>query len=82
MLIPTIHRNGTSRNALLEQYENAYRKLTEALEALQSVDVNARDYYPQGPEAGIQARKEHEARLRKLQEVRVDIGTIWESLNP
>lgn len=82
MMLPTVHLNGTSRASLIEQYHEAYMKLQEALVALRKLDVNARDYYPQGPDAYRQANLEHCDRMLAVEKVQKDIGAIWESLLP
>lgn len=78
MIKPTIHLNGTSANALLDQYTTAGDAVRLALEALGNAAPNGRDYYPQGPAAFEQARKEHDARTAKLREVLVDLGELAE----
>lgn len=51
VILPTIHLNGTSAKSLTEDYTQARRAIQEAMNALQAVDFNARDYYVQGPAA-------------------------------
>lgn len=69
MLKPTIHLNGTSREALLEGYAHAGSAVSRAIEALQDSTPNARDYYPQGEHAFAEAVQEHRARIQALREV-------------
>ena len=45
--------NGTSRDVLDLQYENALAKLRDAVKALEDASPNARDYYLQGPDADL-----------------------------
>ena len=67
--LPTIHLNGNSREALLQQYTeitgplvealNAITEpLIEALNAIERVEFHPRDYYVQGDEAFGEAAKE------------------------
>ena len=73
MMLPTIHLNGTSAEALQEGYCTVADALYLALKELIDNGPNARDYYPQGDEAYREAAKEHEARIRKVQEIRAEI---------
>lgn len=56
--LPTIHTNGTGPQMLLEGYLNARTACQAALDAIQQIEFNARDYYPQGPQAWQDARNE------------------------
>lgn len=80
MITPTVHLNGTSRADLDKQYEDAYRALGEVVDVVQRAAPNARDYYVQSPDAYTQARDEHVARLKKLQDVRDEMLTLFESV--
>lgn len=80
MILPTIHLNGTSREALLAELERASSALRHALDALVQASPNARDYYPQGPAAFTQAISEHEARCAKVRAVKDEIEAIAQTL--
>jgi len=77
---PTIHMNGTSREALLEDFVKVIDALNVAMEALQKSGPNGRDYYPQGDGALRKAQNEHLARMKKLKEVQDEIQEIAESI--
>lgn len=77
---PTVHLNGTSRDALLESYCEAINALHEAGRKLAAAYPNARDYYVQGDEATAGAMKQHEARLAKLKEVIGELEEIAEHI--
>ena len=47
MIKPTIHLNGTSKDVLAKQYNDAVVLLRGALQAMEDAAPNARDYYPQ-----------------------------------
>jgi hypothetical protein len=47
-MIPTLHRNGTSKEALTEALENAGHALRNAMNAIGETAPNGRDFYPQG----------------------------------
>lgn len=80
---PTVHLNGTSRQALQDGYRGARHALRKAEEALAEAAPNARDYYPQGPEAYPEAAREHADRLAALRRVREELHDIEEHLaNP
>lgn len=73
MKIPTIHLNGTGAERLLGETTAARVALRRALENLQDMTVNGRDYYVQGDEACNEAIREHRARMVKVQEVLADL---------
>jgi hypothetical protein len=69
LTLPSIHLNGTGRKMLTEDYTAAYHALQTAFRAFQSIDCNGRDYYPQGPNAYSEARRQRDAQLQHLSEV-------------
>ena len=77
MQAPTIHLNGTGKNALLNETEAAYRALGDAIDSVENITVHMRDYYvkPDGPEAYQEARKDMDRRLKVLHEVRDEV--LW-----
>lgn len=79
-MLPTIHRNGTSKGELDEQYMTAARAVQDAIRAVQAASPNARDYYVQGPEAAQAAIREHSKRLELLNTVLMDLQAIWEHI--
>jgi hypothetical protein len=81
MMIPTIHLNGTSEDALLEEVTSACQAIREAERALQNAAPNGRDYYPQGAGAIHSALEEHEARLKKLRDVRRELEELAEAIS-
>lgn len=78
IILPTIHANGTGRDTLRESYAVAAHAVFKAIKAVEAVELNGRDYYPQGTNAFPLARTEHEARLAKLAEVRAELLKIFE----
>lgn len=80
MKFPTIHLNGTSREQLEGCYTVAYYGVCDALHALEQIELNGRDYYPQGPEAFSEALREHTERCVALRAVRDQLSEIVEHL--
>jgi hypothetical protein len=76
---PTVHMNGTSRDALQEQFENAYKAAGKFLDVIKEACPNARDYYVQGDGAFTKARDEHYARLKKVQEIREEYLALFQA---
>jgi hypothetical protein len=66
LTLPSIHLNGTGRRMLTEDYTTAYYALQTAIRAFQSIEFNARDYYPQGADAFYQARSQRDIQLQHL----------------
>ena len=77
---PTVHRNGTSRDALQNQFRAAYDAVTTAKHALQEAAPHARDYYVQGETAYASAVREHVYRLERLEQVQIELALLWESV--
>jgi hypothetical protein len=80
MMVPTVHLNGTSKAELVRQLREAHQATVKALEALGGAHPNARDYYPQGPDAIKVAFDEHRARVAKLLSVCDEIFAISEAI--
>jgi phosphoribosylformylglycinamidine (FGAM) synthase-like enzyme len=74
--IPTVHLNGTSKRALIDGYADAALAIDEAARKLAAAAPNGRDYYVQEPGAINIAMDQHEARMRKLREVRDELEAI------
>lgn len=66
---PVVHKNGTSRDALLEQLTDLMQALRDAEDALGRASPNGRDYYPLGHNALRDAQNKHRewaVALRKI----------------
>jgi ferredoxin-NADP reductase len=72
---PTIHSNGTSKDALLKQLRDAHDALMDASRALAYASPHGRDYYLSGDVAYMEARQEHQNRMARL---RLTIDEIYE----
>jgi len=69
-IVPTVHGNGTSREALMEQRGDALRAIRATLEALTQMAPNARDY----PDGGYsEAVTQHVARVAAIKDVGLSI---------
>jgi len=73
---PTIHMNGSSRDALMDGYLNARAMLLAAMGALEESHPNGRDYYPQGPDAVQDAMRQHRDRVMRLQAIIVEVEAL------
>lgn len=78
LTLPTIHRNGTSREELYSQLERAHTSLCQALMALHNAVPNPRDYYTQATGSFTRAVEEHQARVNSLVDVDNQIVRIAE----
>jgi len=79
-LAPTVHLNGTSREALVEEYLEAIEAVNAATAAVGRITVNARDYYVQPLGNWDIARDQHEARLQALAKVHDDLCAILQEV--
>ena len=74
MIYPTVHRNGTAPETLIEDYLVAANAVHSAMEALAKTAPHGRDYYPQDdPKALDRAQQEHYMRLNRLSSVRREL---------
>lgn len=78
--VPLVHSNGTSKQALLDQLNTADRAVCVALKALHDTEPHQRDYYPQAGDAYQRARKEHEDRVRRLVDIRLEVVAILDAV--
>jgi hypothetical protein len=70
LALPSIHLNGTGKDDLVRQLSEAHLKLSQARDVLAQAAPHQRDYYVQKDQSNYhRARKQHEARLRKIEEV-------------
>lgn len=67
-ILPTIHSNGTKAEDLRDGYIEMFHAAQAVRDAFQKVEFNARDYYPQGPEAFSKAQKEMTGVLKSVQD--------------
>jgi hypothetical protein len=80
MMIPTIHANGDSRETLYDQCSKALNAVRDAVEALQEMTPNGRNYYPQGPEAIGDAMSDHWYRRTRLLNVQKELELMLEGI--
>jgi hypothetical protein len=78
VIAPTCHLNGTSPDVLFEQLKGAVSSLRTAQRALEEAAPNARDYYPQGPDAFTLARAAHDDRAHRLKAIQRELEAIAE----
>lgn len=64
--LPTIHLNGTSKDSLMRGYESALKAIRHTLDEMDKIELNARDYYTQGPEAYREAREQFNEQYNSL----------------
>lgn len=80
VILPMVHLNGTSVEALLEQNVTAMQALEEAMLKLVGATPNGRDYYPMGPGVICEVQDQHYDRLRRLKSVYDELKQIAEYL--
>lgn len=67
---PVVHLNGTSKEELVKQMDDAYDAINNAFETLKKAAPNGRDYYVRDNEGHLdRAVAEHQDRLRRLASV-------------
>lgn len=76
MILPTIHANGTPRQILEDGYLAAYSGVLKAMSTLAQVEINARDYYPQGDDAFSKAVAQAIQARDHLDACKTYLGTI------
>lgn len=74
--VPTIHLNGTRQQALLDGVVDAQTAVRLAVEKLTAASPNARDYYPQGPQAFPEADAWFRKRIAALAVIGDDLQEL------
>lgn len=80
LTVPTVHLNGTSRKELVRALTEAHAAILEAQKKLAETAPHGRDYYVQSAYAITDAIEEHCERMKKLQDVKVELEQIAEAL--
>jgi hypothetical protein len=80
IMVPMVHLNGTSKQSLLDQYENAIKALEDAKDVLLKSAPNGRDYYPKGPDAYGVAFNQHITRVGKISSIINELASIVEEI--
>lgn len=80
MRTPTIHLNGTSAEALLDNVQTALRELCSAYKAIEGMAPHPRDYYLQGDCAFDNASDSHSSMLAKIKNVREEVYKVYEGI--
>jgi hypothetical protein len=81
LAVPTIHLNGTSKEALIEQLLEAGSAIRVAVEKLNAAWPNGRDYYVQSPRAYAEADSQWNERRKKLLGVMEELAAITERID-
>lgn len=79
-MIPTVHMNGTGKQALMDETRDAYKAIMDAKEKLLQMTVHGRDYYVQSPDAYSVARAEHHARVQKLSDLEDELIDYYRAI--
>lgn len=78
--VPTVHLNGTSRDALMAEMMAAIEAVRNAETALNAMTWHARDFYVQPDGAWEVAREQQRQRALALDTVRVELEVICEAV--
>jgi len=73
LLPPSIHLNGTSKQEMVEGLVAVSDAAFALLEAMKRAAPNARDYYPQGPDAYGLARTAWNERALQIEKLRDEV---------
>lgn len=78
---PLVHLNGTGRQSLIDEVRDAVNALHAARDAVATMTVHGRDFYPVGMEHFDAYRSQHRDRLARLEDVQEELEAIWHYLN-
>lgn len=81
MKIPTIHNNGTSREVLLNDADEAIDAITIFVKQFRSMTPHARDYYPQGVRALLDAMSEHRVLMDRAISIQKELRDYVEAIS-
>ncbi|CAB4186567.1 hypothetical protein UFOVP1329_31 [uncultured Caudovirales phage] len=76
MTLPTIHLNGTGKETLIKEIDQAYDSISQMMGDFARITCHARDYYPQGEDAYPAARQQRQEMFDKLVEVNTYIDEL------
>ena len=79
-ILPTIHLNGTSKCDILERIREARCAINAASHALRRATPHPRDYYPQGDGAFNEAKTQHFARMKALDDVSEELSFVYRKI--
>jgi len=79
-VVPTVHLNGTDKQDLLNQLQEAIGSVEDAGKSLAKASPHLRDYYTQPKGEWNRAQDQHEARIVKLREIVKELETIAEGV--
>jgi hypothetical protein len=68
--MPLIHMNGDKAATLITQYDNAAETFDAFLDSWENVELNARNYYPKGPDSYPKARDQRTEINAKIAEIK------------
>jgi hypothetical protein len=80
LTFPLVNLNGTSKQALLEGYQEAWQKLDDAFNALVKIAPHGRDYQISHEGAYIKARREHNDRMVAVANIQRDLEMLVEQV--
>ena len=81
LTVPLVNLNGTSKQALLEGYQEAWEKLDEAFVAMQKIEPHGRDYQTTTAIVFERAKAQHIMRLQMLTAVQREIEMLMEEVD-
>lgn len=76
MQVPDVHLNGTSKDGLTAPLIAAYDALQLTFDIMKKAAPNQRDYYTLGPVAWDNAVREHDARLKRIDDTMNEIDVL------
>jgi len=76
-IVPYVHLNGTSREALLDQLREAKTAVEAARDAVGSAGPHGRDYYVISATAFDQAQRDHQSRMERLTSVLEELTEMY-----
>lgn len=79
-LLPSVHRNGTSLEALQDSAREAFDAVQGAISAYRVTAPNGRDFYQLGPDAITRATKLYERNLGELERIASELMALQEHL--
>lgn len=63
-------RDGTGRQTLFDDYDLAEEKLRAFVGSFEAIEFNARDYYPQGEHAFLEAKEDRIVIEQKIHDIK------------
>ncbi len=81
LVVPCVNINGTSKDDLVNQLQTAYMACETLMNALAAAAPHGRDYQTVSQELYLDARRQHDQRMRVVKQMQVELIDLAVAVN-